>query len=38
VNESIGPIFFRRALAASGEIVGDEAAAEVVEETAGVTV
>jgi Kef-type K+ transport system membrane component KefB len=38
VNESIGPIFFRHALSASGEIVGDEAPTTAVEETAGVTV
>jgi Kef-type K+ transport system membrane component KefB len=38
VNESIGPIFFRHALSASGEIVGDEAPTKDVEETAGVTV
>ena len=38
VNESIGPIFFRHALSASGEIVGEEGAPEEVEEAAGVTV
>jgi Kef-type K+ transport system membrane component KefB len=32
VNETIGPIFFRHALAASGEIVGDDAPSEAVEE------
>jgi len=38
VNESIGPIFFRHALSASGEIVGDEAPSEAVDATEGVTV
>lgn len=39
VNETIGPIFFRHALSASGEIVGDEAPPEEVESEAdGLTV